>query len=245
MAGDRVAQVCKLDPDLLSRVERSEAHRAAEELLSETVEIGAHDELPRFARADERVPAVGLLVLEGVLFRRVSVGEKGSRELLGIGDLIRPWQGDEDFVSVPARASWEVLEDCRLAVLDARFERASARWPEIQTELSARSVRRANSAALLAALSRLDTPVERIEVLLWHLSDRWGRRRREGVLLPLELPQRSLGELVGISRQSVNGALSQLERSGRLTRQVGAGFLLYGPPPAEHEDLLVPGRAGR
>lgn len=236
-----MVELCRADPDLLARVDEREESAARDQLRVEAFDLGMKEALPELFRHSQGAPAVGLFILEGVLLKRVRVAEGtgGSLELLGAGDVLRPWQGDEDFLSVPATATWEVLLACRLAVLDRGFERVAARWPEIQTALGARLVQRANSATLLAALRDVDPASARVEVLLWHLSDRWGRRGREGVIMPLNLKQGSIGELVGISRQWANRAIGELEAAGRISRKVETGYMLLGRPPTEHEELLA------
>ncbi|MBA2644166.1 MAG: hypothetical protein H0U80_01830, partial [Solirubrobacterales bacterium] len=79
---------------------------------------------------------VGLLLLDGVLARDVIVADLVSAELLGPGDLVRPW-GDPDGESslLPVDVEWWVLSAARVAVLDRSFAMRSARWPEITAAL--------------------------------------------------------------------------------------------------------------
>ena len=79
---------------------------------------------------DAREPSVdhlGFLVLDGLVGRRVLVPERGrSLELLGRGDLFRPWQDDSASFS---QLSWTVIEPAAIAVLDqplARTRQADA-----------------------------------------------------------------------------------------------------------------------
>jgi CRP/FNR family cyclic AMP-dependent transcriptional regulator len=58
---------------------------------------------------------LGLLIVEGLLARRVSVGARGGIELLGPGDVLRPWVRSE-FAS--ADVNWSVVEPLRIASLD-------------------------------------------------------------------------------------------------------------------------------
>ena len=64
---------------------------------------------------------VGLLVLDGVLSRELVVADHVSAELLGQGDLVRPWQGSTGTGLLPVQAVWSVLSTVTLAVLDRRF----------------------------------------------------------------------------------------------------------------------------
>ena len=61
---------------------------------------------------------IGLLVLDGLLIRRVGVDGRFGAELLGTGDLLRPWQGEDVHSTLPHTTGWRVIEPARLAVLD-------------------------------------------------------------------------------------------------------------------------------
>ena len=58
----------------------------------------------------------------------------------------------------------------------------------------------------------------RVLLLLWHLSDRWGRVRRDGVHLELPLTHELIARMVGAHRTSVTVALRKLTGDGRLKR---------------------------
>jgi hypothetical protein len=60
----------------------------------------------------------GLLLIEGAILRDVQIGRFPAAELLGPGDLLRPWQLDEGYASVPAHTTWTALSETRFAVLD-------------------------------------------------------------------------------------------------------------------------------
>jgi CRP-like cAMP-binding protein len=77
--------------------------------------------------------------------------------------------------------------------------------------------------------SRVNT---RLLMLLWHLADRWGRVRTEGVMLPLHLTHSVLADLVAARRPTVTSSLSELTRNGLVTPR-DRGWLLHGDPPGE------------
>jgi hypothetical protein len=88
----------------------------------------------------------GLLVLDGVLVRRVGVGGRFGAELLADGDLLRPWQHDGAAEVVPFEMAWRIVAPVRLAVLDSRWAARMAPFPDVATELTgARSSARAGS----------------------------------------------------------------------------------------------------
>jgi CRP/FNR family transcriptional regulator, cyclic AMP receptor protein len=181
-------------------------------------------------------PTLGLLVLEGVLTRDIVFAGRTTTELLGAGDVLRPWEDDVQFDPLPFGVAWHVHEPTRVAVLDSRFALAAARWPALAGALSRRHVRRARSLAFQLAIAQLPRVDDRLLVLLWALAERWGRVSPQGVRLPLALPHRTLATLVGARRPSVTTALSGLTRDG-LVERTEDGWLLHGDP-----DDVFPGR---
>src|SRR5262245_25473716 len=122
----------------------------------------------------EREPGLmGFLVLDGVLTRNVSLGKIAYPELLGRGDLLRPWQTETDGRLGPVQVSWQVLEPCRVAVLDRRFAGIVGRWPEVVDELLGRALNRARELDLNMAIAQLPLLELRLLALMWHLADRW------------------------------------------------------------------------
>jgi hypothetical protein len=71
-------------------------------------------------------------------------------------------------------------------------------------------------------------------MLLWHLADRFGTVRPDGVFVGVRLTHAILADLVAAQRPTVSAGLAALEQSGALD-QVAGGFLLYGGPPGELE----------
>src|SRR5215213_7079939 len=60
---------------------------------------------------------LGFLILSGLLTRGVTVLGRTSIELLGAGDLVRPFREDAEEASVPREVSWRVVEPAQIAVL--------------------------------------------------------------------------------------------------------------------------------
>jgi CRP/FNR family transcriptional regulator, cyclic AMP receptor protein len=174
-------------------------------------------------------PTLGLLVLEGVVTRDIVFAGRTTTELLGSGDVLRPWEDDVQFDPLPFSVGWHVHEPTRVALLDARIALATARWPVLAGSLSRRHVRRARGLAFQLAIAQLPRVDDRLLVLLWALAERWGRVSPQGVRLPLALPHRTLATLVGARRPSVTTALSGLARDG-LVERTEDGWLLHGDP---------------
>ena len=218
------------DPELgalLSPGRRAEAER---ELMVRThrLSVGPWD-VSRLAGAS--ADHVGLLVLDGVISRELVVADHVSAELLGPGDLVRPWQGASSTGLLPVRAVWSVLSTVTLAVLDRRFAAEAARYPEITAALFDRLGERSLRLATTQAISQLTRVDRRLKALFWHLAERWGRVSGDGVVVPLALTHRILGQLVGARRPTVSTALSELAEREELVRRRDGSWLLRGDPP--------------
>ena len=226
----KTAPVLKLDPDLLDGIAGPRAARAVRACQAEVFELpeGPWDALEeKFDRA-----GFGLLVLSGILCRRVVQGECYGAEVVGPGDLLRPWEQVGEWSSIPVESSWVVVQPAAIAILDSEFGRRASPFPEISTQLLRRALIRSRYLTILVAIisqRRIDT---RLTMLFWHLADRFGRLRGEWIEIPVPLTHAILGELVAARRPSVTTALSHLHEQGVLKRERG-GWLLRGTVPPE------------
>jgi len=219
-----------LDPDLGADLSPDRFSRARAELVVRVVR------LPRGEWAGHGLSSishqnVGLLMLDGVIAREVVLEDTVSTELLGAGDLIRPWAGGEDPQLLANEVRWQVLADARLAVLGRSFAVAVGRFPEVYGVLLDRLCAHAQRLATTQAIAHLNSVDRRLLALFWHLSERWGRVSSEGVIVPLTLSHRLLAEIIGARRPTVSTALKELELGGRLLRRDDATWLLTGDPP--------------
>ncbi len=240
-AADMVA-VLDVDPDLgalLSDVRRAQAQR---ELVvrAQRLAVGPWD-VSRLAGVS--ADHLGLLIVTGVLSRALIVAEHVSAELLGPGDLVRPWQGASGVGLVAVQVRWSVLAPLTVAVLDRRFAAELARYPEITAALFDRLSERSLRLATTQAISQLTRVDRRLQALLWHLAERWGRVCGDGVIVPLAFTHRLLGELVGARRPTVSSALSALAERGELVRRPDGSWLLRGDPPDAASLARTPGGA--
>lgn len=179
--------------------------------------------------------AFGYLVLDGVLLRDMTVTGKCCAELLGPGDLLRPWlHGDGDDGFVPAQAKWTVLQSgTRIAVIDRRATALIGRFPPLMCELLDRTATRVRSLQFQLAVSQVAGIDRRVRLLLWHLADRFGRVTPRGVVLTLDLTHEMIGRMIGARRPSVTTALCRLTDRGILLRRPGEWLLL-----ADADELL-------
>ena len=183
-------------------------------------------------RPDIRVSGLGLLVLAGFVLRRVELAGRHSIELLGPGDLLRPWDvADDHYAMVPSCTSWRILESAHLAALDERFAEWASGQSKLIDRLLSRLLRRSRTLALRLALVKLPLSA-RLHFLLWHLADRFGRVHKHGVLLPVPLSHAMLADLVSAQRPPVSRAMKELERHGLLSPVSHGGWCLHGRPPA-------------
>jgi CRP/FNR family transcriptional regulator, cyclic AMP receptor protein len=181
--------------------------------------------------------ALGLLVLDGLIAVQITTEQRTNLELLGEGDLIRPWVEFGPETSVPSKIVWTVRTPSRVAFLDARFGRASLAFPEVVAALMDRLVLRVRGLSLLLAVSAVPRLPERLLLALWHFADRWARVTPGGVELRLPLTHEDLSHVVAASRPSVSTALGQLRADGLLRPLEGGGWLLSGEPPGRLDEL--------
>jgi CRP/FNR family cyclic AMP-dependent transcriptional regulator len=174
---------------------------------------------------------LGLLIVEGFLARNLMLGGRVSAEVLGPGDLVRPWVHGSEYSSVPILDSWEALERTRFAVLDRRFAAMVNEWPEVTASILDRMMLRSRSLALHLAVAHLRRVETRVLVVLWHFADRWGSVRRDGVALHLHLTHALLAAIVVAERPSVTLALTSLRERGLVERGDDDVWVLHGGPP--------------
>ena len=237
----RLVRILAEDPDLARGLDPVEAELATRQV------VGFLDHVPAGIWDPSSAVAgpcrYGGLVLSGLLVRELTAGTGTTAELLGAGEVILPHDADDGVRFIVARATWTALEATRIAWLGAPFGLALRRWPELGSALLERSQRRADRLALSQAISQLTRVDDRVHILLWHLAERWGRVRADGVLLPLRLTHRVIARLIGARRPSVTTAVGALERDGRLTRLEHGGWLLGGEPPELLDELSAVGSA--
>ena len=174
---------------------------------------------------------LGILVLEGLLTRDLHIAGTRSREILGAGDVLRPWDDDSALDPVPSRVRWTVLEPTVCVLLDQRWQVLASRWPGFGAEILHRVIRRARWLAVLLAIANMRGVEERIVLLLWHLAGSWGKVTSAGTLVPFGLTHEVIADLIGARRPSVTTAISSLEGDATLER-VDGGWLLCGDPPS-------------
>jgi CRP-like cAMP-binding protein len=228
----RRGHLLELDPDLGEGLDDRRAELARQHLVVRLERVDTGTWTPE-AGIYGAHGGLGLLIVDGLSLRRVSLGPRSAAELLGPGELLRPWEDDGEHAAYPFSSSFRVLEPLLLAVLDPPLTQRLMHFPEIVNHLISRVMgrsRRVVGHLVIAQLTSVDT---RMHVALWHLADRFGRVRPDGVVMPLRLTHETLGLIVGARRPSVTAALGRLAERGLVVPQPGAGWLLLGDPPEE------------
>jgi CRP/FNR family transcriptional regulator, cyclic AMP receptor protein len=223
-AAEHFVYVLDHDAGLRSVLPEPERARARQHAVAAVVELAPGDWDP-----DDGPTAgaeLGLLVLEGLLIRDVTVADARCGELVGPGTILRP--EDDRSTDAPMRQEigWRVIEPTRLAVLDRRFLRVATHWPALVTALLSRAVERSHNLGVMVSIHSLKRVDTRLLAFFWHLADRFGKVTADGVLVPLALTHRQLALLVGAQRPSVTSALGTLAERDLLRRDERGHWLL-------------------
>jgi CRP/FNR family transcriptional regulator, cyclic AMP receptor protein len=215
--GGRLVRILEADPDLAADLDPQALESATAEL---TASVASIEWRQRRGRWGPSAPQghLGLLMIRGLLLREVRLLGGSSAEVLGEGDLLRPWDVNaEYFMPVPGEVQWTVLMDCEVAVLHSQFVRRAARWPDVLARLTGR----AKALSLHDALTNLKHVETRLLVQFWHLAERWGQVGPRSVSIPVPLTHDMLGKLVGATRPTVTTGLGNLASRGLLLREPG------------------------
>lgn len=226
-AREPVALVLDEDPDLLEAVPPADHGRARELLRTTVLSVDRGIWEPPGLGDD----SYGYLVLEGLLLRSLRLGRARSAEILGPGDVLRPWDRPLLLTSVATSDEWTVVHRARLAILDARASVVIAHWPTLAVAVASRMLRRARCLSYMAAAGHFVLVEDRLLATLWHIASMWGRVTPHGVVVPWKLTHDALAGLVGARRPSVTTSLGQLQRRGLVTRRADGLYVLHGEPP--------------
>jgi CRP/FNR family transcriptional regulator, cyclic AMP receptor protein len=221
--------VLKEDQELAEVIPQERRARAVEDCTASQV----HYQPGRgFGPGEALRNGFGFLLLQGLIIRRTGVEGRYGAELLGEGDLLRPWQDPYDSPALELEIGWTVLEPARVAVLDEDFTRRAAAYPEIAPAMVERVMRRARNLVVNMAIVHQARVDVRLHMLFWHLAGRWGRVRPEGTVLRMRLTHAVLADLVAARRPTVTSAIAELARAG-LVRSSGDEWVLLREPPGE------------
>jgi CRP/FNR family cyclic AMP-dependent transcriptional regulator len=226
--GEALCRILQEDPELAQVIPAGQRAEAIAGCLAPVLHLprGRWPDAPTSAEP----AAIGMLVMKGLLLRRVGIDGRFGAELLGEGDLLRPWQQSGAEASIDRTIGWRVLSDARLAVLDRRVARRLAGFPDLTGALVGRALARSRNLVVTAAIVHQPHVDVRLHMLFWHLADRWGTMSPDGVRVPIRLTHAVLAELIGARRPTVTTALARLEQRGVLAHTDGVWQLRGGPP---------------
>jgi hypothetical protein len=214
------------DPDLARGIPERALGEAGQHAVARLVTLAESRWDPSALGAEAGSDWLGLLVVDGLIVRRVAAGGRTTCEIIGAGDVLRPWDQDGDYDPLPVSVEWLVMQRAQLAVLDGVFARRIAPWPSITGELIGRVAVRARRLALSAAVTHLPRTHARLLLLFWLMAARWGRVTPDGIALSLPLTHQVLAMLVGSHRPTVTVALQRLAGDGLLLREAHNRWLL-------------------
>jgi CRP/FNR family transcriptional regulator, cyclic AMP receptor protein len=168
------------------------------------------------------------IVLDGMLVRRIVVGESATLRLLGPGDLVGMPTSQASMLI--AGSGMRVAAPTRLALLGRDVLLAAHRAPRLVAGLQARSTEQSDRVALQLAICQLPRVEDRVLSMLWLLAESWGHVTAQGTALRLRLTHETIGGLVGARRSTVTLALGRLTDDGAIARHED-GWMLLKPPP--------------
>ena len=226
-----VSRILDEDPDLSDGLTGERMQEAIRDCVAGTCRCTPGPWTPPDEIGDMRF-GLGLLILDGLIARRVGVAGRFGAELLGDGDLMNPFHPHDMGSSLPRTGNWRVLRESRMAILDSEFVLRASRYPEVVSALVARALRRSRHIATNMAIVQQPRIDLRLHMLFWELADRWGIVRQDGVHVPLQLTHATLSDLVAARRPTVTKALGELAERAAVT-WTGEAWLLSGGPPAE------------
>lgn len=250
MAAERSINLLEAEPWLCAGLRIEDAEEA-----KRTLQVPVLTLAPGPWAANGPHPAVGWLITSGRMSRGLHVDDAPAHglELLGDGDLIRPWTFNGAAGSVPSRADWELLSEAELAVLDLAFVRATMRWPRIGINLLDAAVERSRVLSYYLTTRQVTRLEIRILLTLWQLADRWGRVGSGGVVVELpRLTHEMIGRMIAARRPSVTSGIGHLRELGLIETGPNGRWVLHGdpvdvlrevreripePPPTEHPPL--------
>jgi hypothetical protein len=229
--GPARVRILEEDPDLGIGLSEEDLSAATRALVAPVMEIsGSRWQPPSY----DPLTSYGLLVLDGLIGRRLRVGRAVATELLSSGDILRPWEEQPLWGLSEPTLEWRVFQPTRLAVLGPNMTTLIGRRPQLVVNFSSRLLRRVRSAAYLMAVSHQTRVEDRLMETLWYLASTWGRVTPRGTRIPFRITHEVLSEILGAQRPSVTTAFRSLTEQGLVSREPDGTFLMSraAKPPA-------------
>jgi len=206
-----------VEPSLARGIDRFELDAAREKLTAEVARVEP-GECDAAAKRPPNPLFLGYLILDGAFTREISLSHRPSIELLGPGDLVRPWVIPHALDAMNVRDSWGVISTGNVAIIDEDFHRRAQEFPTIITVLMDRVVARSRWLGFHVAVCQLPRVDHRLLLVFRYAAERWGTTTDNGIKIPIRLSHRSLAALIGARRPSVTSAIGALTEQGLLQR---------------------------
>ncbi len=204
----RKIPLLRADAGLRSAVPPGDRELAEQSVAAACVHLPAGPWEPR-QLAENPNAATVVLILDGLITFEIALAGTPSAHLRGPGDVMVPWERVSD--ALPIATRWTVgTGGVELAVLGDSYRRAERRWPQLAINLQQRFADMAEAAAVRTAIMSLPRVEHRILALFWHLAERWGTVRPDGIRIELKLTHELIGRLAGAKRPTVSLALATL-----------------------------------
>jgi CRP/FNR family transcriptional regulator, cyclic AMP receptor protein len=239
--GRSFVRLLEVDPDLASGMSEDEVQTATKFLIARATALPRGPWDPVADSPPQQPGSLGVLVIDGLLTRRVEVPGGCSVELVGRGDVARPWDRNVEAEHGSRKTHWEILSDTEIAWLDHEFAMLVLRWPAIVAQIVQRALQRTTELAFELAISHIVGVDLRVRQLLLHIADRWGTVTNEGVVVPVPLTNEVIGAIIGARPPSVSTALQKLTRNKMAVRRRNGTWLL--DLHALSERVATPSRA--
>jgi CRP/FNR family cyclic AMP-dependent transcriptional regulator len=114
--GRSAVRLLERDPDLAAGLDHRATQEAGARLVApvDRVEPGTWDPQRALPEPDGHL---GVLVLDGLMTRDVQIASSTCAELVGRGDLLRPWDDLRMNAPLQAGVEWHVLTPSELALI--------------------------------------------------------------------------------------------------------------------------------
>lgn len=214
-------------PGLSDTLDAAQVRPAQEALVVPTVELAA-GAWTRDVIARHGTNAFGAVVVSGLLTRHLDVGGHPALDLYGPGDVIDARSLPN--ATLPAGDAWSATAPSKLAILDDRFLVAARRWPRLVTSLFRQTQDQHDRLLLQLVIAEQPRVEEKLLLLFWHLSGRFGRVTPAGIVINLRLTHEALGRLIGAQRPTVTLALGALQARGAVVRRPNGSWMVRQRP---------------
>jgi hypothetical protein len=165
-----------------------------------------------------RDDVVGLLIVEGLVCREITLGPHQMLELLGAGDVLVPPPPDDGAPRLTSDPRFTAATKTTIVVLAGSYIRAACRWPTLLAAVQRRLEAQREQVTLQGLIAHLPRADHRVLLTLWRLASRWGYVTPAGTRLPLPLTHGVLGQLSAARRPTTTLAVRTLESAGSILR---------------------------